>query len=85
MQQRAEIAGSDPAAQFGDRRSALLVLFAMALLLLAVACTNIANVTLAEMLTRRGEFALRASLGASRADLLRMVLVESLVVFGAGR
>src|SRR3954469_1345665 len=71
-------------AQFGDRRSALLVLFAMALLLLAVACTNIANVTLAEMLTRRGEFALRASLGASRADLLRMVLVESSIVFGAG-
>src|SRR3954465_278123 len=71
-------------AQFGDRRSSLRVLFAMALLLLAVACTNIANVTLAEMLTRRGEFALRASLGASRADLLRMVLVESSIVFGAG-
>jgi putative ABC transport system permease protein len=71
-------------AQFGDRRSALLVLFAMALLLLAVAGTNIANVTLAEMLTRRGEFALRVSLGASRADLLCMLLAESLVVFGAG-
>jgi putative ABC transport system permease protein len=70
-------------AQFGDRRSVLLVLFAMALLLLAVACTNIANVTLAEMLTRRGEFALRASLGASTADLLRLVLFESLIVFGA--
>jgi predicted permease len=70
-------------AQFGERRSVLLVLFAMALLLLAVACTNIANVTLAEMLTRRGEFALRASLGASTADLLRLVLVESLIVFGA--
>src|SRR4051812_40211465 len=69
-------------AQFGARRSVLLVLFAMALLLLTVACTNIANVTLAEMLTRRGEFALRASLGASTADLLRLVLIESVTVFG---
>ena len=71
-------------AQFGDRRSVLLVLFAMSLLLLAVACTNIANVTLADMLTRRAEFALRASLGASPADLLRLVLFESLIVFGTG-
>jgi hypothetical protein len=71
-------------AQFGDRRSMLLVLFAMAILLLAVACTNIANVTLADILARRGEFSLRASLGASRADLLRMVTFESLVVFGTG-
>jgi putative ABC transport system permease protein len=71
-------------AQFGKQRSVLLVLFAMALLLFAVACTNVANVTLAEMLERRGEFALRASLGASTGDLLRMVLVESVVVFGTG-
>lgn len=71
-------------AQFGDRRPALLVLLAMAALLLCVAGANIANVTLAEMLGRKAEFALRAGLGASRAALLRLVLVESLLVCALG-
>jgi predicted permease len=70
--------------QFGERRPALLVLLAMAVLLIVVAGSNIANVTLARTAGRRSEFDLRANLGAAFGDMLRLVCLEALLIYGAG-
>ena len=61
-----------------------MLLMAAACVLL-VACANIANLLLARCLKDRGQMALRAALGASRARLVRKALAESLTlsVFGA--
>jgi putative ABC transport system permease protein len=68
--------------QFGERRPALLVVGTMALLLMVIAGSNIANVTLARMLARKDEFELRVSLGATFGDVLRLVCLETLVTYG---
>ena len=45
-----------------------------------IAAANLANLTLAQVMSRRGEIALRAALGAGRAGVLRLQLVESLML-----
>jgi putative ABC transport system permease protein len=57
---------------------------ASVLLVLLVACTNLANLVLARNAAREGELAIRQSLGASRWRLIREALVEHLLVSVAG-
>jgi predicted permease len=59
---------------------AVAVLGGMGLLILLVVCANVANLVLVRGVSRRGELAVRLALGASRARLLRLLLVENLVL-----
>ncbi len=58
----------------------LSVLIAMGLLVLMVACSNIAGLVLVRGLSRRGEIAVRQALGATRTRIVRLLIVENLVL-----
>ena len=68
----------------GQFSHALQVLMAVAGIVLLIACSNLASLTLARGAARHKEIALRQALGASRTRLIRQLLAECVLLSSAG-
>jgi predicted permease len=64
----------------GESKTPLRVLFAAVSCLLLIVCANVAGLMLTRTSRRRGELAIRSALGATRVQILRQLLVESILL-----
>jgi len=69
---------------FADLHGGMEILLTGALFVLLIGCANVASLLLARVAERREELSLHLALGAGRWRLVKSVLVESLILAGAG-
>lgn len=68
----------------GTLERPMRILWGIVLIVLLIACTNMAGLLLSRAIDRRHEFGLRLALGAGRASLIRQVVLEAVILAALG-